>query len=61
VEKNLTQEEKEEKPEGEAALMKLFQDIYKDGNEETKKAMMKSFVGRGRRLASEIFWKINCL
>lgn len=37
-------QEKEEKLDGDAALNKLFRDIYKDADEDMRRAMMKSFL-----------------
>lgn len=37
-------DEAEEKPQDEAALNALFQKIYADADDDTKRAMVKSFV-----------------
>mmetsp|Transcript_35467 Transcript_35467/g.52916 ORF Transcript_35467/g.52916 Transcript_35467/m.52916 type:complete len:427 (-) Transcript_35467:475-1755(-) len=52
IERELKEKEKNEKPEGEEALNKLFQSIYGNANEDTKRAMIKSFQTSGGTVLS---------
>ena len=48
----VAEQEKNEKLEGDQALNKLFQDIYAKADDDTKRAMNKSFVESGGTVLS---------
>ncbi|KAK0045984.1 suppressor of G2 allele of SKP1 [Biomphalaria pfeifferi] len=52
IAQQVTEEEKDEKLEGDAALNQFFQKIYADASDETKRAMMKSFTESGGTVLS---------
>lgn len=52
IERDLKQQEKKEKPEGEQAMTALFEQIYASADEDTKRAMIKSYQTSGGTVLS---------
>ena len=52
IERNLKLQEKQEVPQGEEAMNKLFQDIYSRADEDTRRAMVKSYQTSGGTVLS---------
>jgi suppressor of G2 allele of SKP1 len=52
VERQVKEEEEKETPQGEEALMHLFRNIYKNADEDTRRAMIKSYQTSGGTVLS---------
>jgi len=52
IEKDIVDEEKNEKPEGDEAMNKLFKQIYSNASDDTRRAMVKSFQTSGGTVLS---------
>jgi len=52
IEKEIAEEEEKEKPQGDDAMNKLFQSLYANADEDTKRAMVKSYQTSGGTVLS---------